>query len=253
MSFLKRLRIRYTLKHHPIPADLWQQTLEQLPLTHNLTAVERVHLRELATRMLLEKNFIGIGIELDQSMQLLIAICACLPILHLGLKHLTGWYDVLVYPGLFVVDRDEKDAIGVVRHRHKILGGESWDKGPLILAWDHLQDEIRFPKSGRNVVIHEIAHKLDFLNGSCNGMPPLHADMCLSIWTNTLSKAYAQIQHHPSHHIDSYASESPAEFFAVCSEYFFCKPENLHHEFPGVYHQLQSYYRQDPLATCIKN
>lgn len=253
MGFLKRIRIRHTLKHHPIPTDLWQQSLVQLTLTHGLTSVEKVHLRELATRLILEKNFLGIGIDVDKPMQVLIAICACLPVLHLGLKQLTGWNDILVYPGLFVVDRDEKDAMGIVQHHHKILGGETWEHGPLILAWDHLQNEIKNPKIGRNVVIHEIAHKLDFLNGSCNGMPPLHPDMSIPNWSDTLSKAYTKLQHHPGDRIDSYATYSPAEFFAVCSEYFFCNPAILFHEFQGVYEQLREYYRQDPLLNLIKN
>jgi len=253
MGFLKRFRIRRILKYRSIPADLWQQSLKQTSCTHHLTAVERVHLRELATRVMVEKNFIGIGIEVDTTMQVLIAICACLPVLHLGLKQLHGWEDILIYPGLFVVDRDEKNPDGVVQHRHKILGGETWQNGPLILAWDHLLNEINNPQTGRNVVIHEIAHKLDFLNGRCNGMPPLHPDMSIPEWSDTLSKAYIKLQHHPSKHIDEYASYSPAEFFAVCSEYFFCKPELLDKEVHGVYQQLGAYYRQDPLLPAIKN
>lgn len=248
MGFLKRLRIRHILKHHNIPKVLWQQSLEQLTITHRLTAVERAHLRELSTRLIVEKNFIGVGIEVDKPMQVLVSICACLPILHLGLRQLSGWQDILVYPDLFVVDRDEKDSCGVVQHRHKILGGETWERGPLILAWDHLQNEVKNPHIGRNVVIHEIAHKLDFLNGRCNGMPPLHPDMSIPVWTDTLSKAYARLQnHHHAERIDSYAATSPAEFFAVFSEYFFCRPDMLFHEFQNVYQQLHNYYRQDPL------
>jgi MtfA peptidase len=29
-------------------------------------------------------------------------------------------------------------------------------------------------------VIHELAHKLDMLNGAANGMPPLHSNMHVS-------------------------------------------------------------------------
>ena len=252
MGFLKRLRIRHILKSHRIPADLWQRSLEQLIITHRLTAVERAHLRELSTRFIYEKDFIGIGIEVNESMQVLIAMSACLPVLHLGLRQFNGWRDIWVYPGLFVVDRDEKDAYGFVQHQHKILGGETWDRGPLILAWEHLQNEITSPGAGRNVVIHEIAHKLDLLNGRCNGMPTLHPDMSIPVWTDTLSKAYSQLQHHASR-IDHYAVSSPAEFFAVCSENFFCKPEILFHELQEVYQQFQRYYLQDPLQNLIKN
>jgi hypothetical protein len=48
--------------------------------------------------------------------------------------------------------------------------------------------------------------------------------------------------------IDPYASESPAEFFAVLSEAFFELPDVVQDEYPGVYAQLSQFYRQDPLA-----
>jgi Mlc titration factor MtfA (ptsG expression regulator) len=48
--------------------------------------------------------------------------------------------------------------------------------------------------------------------------------------------------------IDPYATESPAEFFAVVSESFFELPDLLHAEYPEVYGQLKAFYRQDPLA-----
>jgi Mlc titration factor MtfA (ptsG expression regulator) len=48
--------------------------------------------------------------------------------------------------------------------------------------------------------------------------------------------------------IDPYASESPAEFFAVLSEYFFELPDVLSAEYPAVYAQMRRFYRQDPLT-----
>ena len=48
--------------------------------------------------------------------------------------------------------------------------------------------------------------------------------------------------------IDPYATESPAEFFAVVSEAFFELPHLLHGEYPQVYAQLRDFYRQDPAA-----
>jgi hypothetical protein len=47
--------------------------------------------------------------------------------------------------------------------------------------------------------------------------------------------------------IDPYASDSPAEFFAVISEAFFETPELLVADYPEVYEQLGLYYRQDPM------
>ena len=45
---------------------------------------------------------------------------------------------------------------------------------------------------------------------------------------------------------DDYALTSPAEFFAVCSETFFERPEVMKHEMPQVYRLLCQFYRQQP-------
>ncbi|WP_419592862.1 zinc-dependent peptidase [Thiolapillus sp.] len=46
--------------------------------------------------------------------------------------------------------------------------------------------------------------------------------------------------------MNPYAATSPAEFFAVLSEYFFTAPEILKKHCGEVYRQLAAYYRQDP-------
>ncbi len=48
--------------------------------------------------------------------------------------------------------------------------------------------------------------------------------------------------------IDPYAIESPAELFAVLSEYFFEVPDLLKQAYPAVYGLLARFYQQDPLA-----
>jgi Mlc titration factor MtfA (ptsG expression regulator) len=107
---------------------------------------------------------------------------------------------------------------------------------------------------GYNLVIHELAHKLDMLNGDANGLPPLHRDMRVRDWASAMQHAYddlnRQLDRNPEAvtTIDPYAAENPAEFFAVTSEYFFSAPDLLHQAYPAVYLQLQAFYRQDPLS-----
>jgi len=48
--------------------------------------------------------------------------------------------------------------------------------------------------------------------------------------------------------IDPYASEAPAEFFAVLSEVFFADPTLLLDEYPEVYALFARFYRQDPAS-----
>lgn len=251
MNIFKRIRVRYILRRHAIPHQLWHETIGSWAFLQGMSAIEKAHLRELSTLFLHEKNFTGgHGFQLTDAMRVAIAAQACLPVLRLGFNCLSGWTEVIVYPDAFRVSRDAVDAAGVVHHEERALAGESWSRGPLIVSWaDVEQDRL---DTGRNVVIHEIAHKLDVLNGSANGFPPLHAGMSIPQWSSVLSEAYQRLssrvehQHRPC--IDPYAASSPAEFFAVISEYFFCAPAILHKHFADVYQQLQLYYRQNPLS-----
>jgi Mlc titration factor MtfA (ptsG expression regulator) len=231
---------------------LWSQTTENLAVLQGLTAVEKAHLRELATLFLHEKNLVGAnGHVVTDAMAVSIATQACLPILKLGLNCLSGWTDVIVYSGAFRVTEHSVDNAGVVHQQEKILSGECWSRGPIILSWADVEQDSQQSHCGRNVVIHEIAHKLDALNGSSNGYPPLHYQMSVPEWTAALTAAYEglidRLEHNHYSYLNPYAASSPAEFFAVISEYFFCGPELLQEHFPDVYRQLQQYYRQDPL------
>jgi Mlc titration factor MtfA (ptsG expression regulator) len=252
MNIFKRARTRYILHRHAIAHDLWIEVAGKLASLRGMTAVEKARLRELSTLFLHEKKFFGAQeLQITEVMCVTIAILACLPALGLGIGCLSGWTDIIVYPAAFRVSRDDMDFAGVVHHEEQVLIGESWSRGPVILSWEEVERDVQAAQSGRNVVIHEIAHKLDMLNGSANGFPPLHYGMDISQWTASLSAAYQSLVRRVEHHhracINPYAATNPAEFFAVISEYFFCAPETLYTHFADVYQQLQLYYRQDPL------
>ena len=63
---------------------------------------------------------------------------------------------------------------------------------------------------------------------------------------------FSAVEHHHRTSINPYAATSPAEFFAVISEYCFCAPEILQNHFADVYRQLAVYYRQDPLQALLR-
>ncbi|OZG74749.1 hypothetical protein BTA51_03670 [Hahella sp. CCB-MM4] len=257
-KWLEHQRIRYTLSHHPIPHETWHGLMHKADVFRGLTAVERAHLRELSTLFLQRKSFSGVqGLTVSMDMAVAVAAQACLLILKLGLDYYDGWVEIVIYPEAFKVPREVAGNDGLVTHQEHILSGESWSRGPVILSWDTAVEDISGHCSGHNVVIHEFAHKLDMLNGSANGMPPLHSDMVRQQWTTAFSEAFEQLQqqltHHQHPHINAYAATSPAEFFAVCSEYFFTSPRILHRQFPAVYDQLRMFYRQDPGERLVED
>lgn len=251
-SRLRRFRTLRTLRHHGLPDHLWRKLRKDLYLLHNLNTRQAVELRKRTTLLLHEKNIHGVqGLEMTLEMRAVIASQACLMILDLDAYSFDGWKELIVYPGAFKVSRTVTDEYGISHQQASPLSGESWQNGPLILSWTDVERDSYRRHPGSHVIVHEFAHKLDALNGRVNGMPPLHPDMPIEKWSNTLSQAFEQLQRQLESGRDSinpYAATSPAEFFAVLSEYFFTAPEVLAQHCGHVYAQLAAYYRQDTLS-----
>lgn len=238
------------LKHGAIDDVLWEAVWERLPLLHGLSVAEIERLRSLAVLFLHDKVIEPVqGFELGDEQRLQIALLACLPILNLGFEWYDGWVEVVVYRGEFIKADDVVDEAGLVQHHQDVLSGEAWLHGPVILSWANIVEAGE--GHGHNVVIHEMAHKLDMLNGAANGYPPLHPEMKHQAWSDAFSAAFADLTHRieRGEHSDfnSYAVTNPAEFFAVFSEYFFDAPWLLLRHYPEVYHQLSLFYRQNPV------
>ena len=236
-----------------ISDELWAKTLAALPFIASLAVDEKKDLKLLAEQFLAEKEFsTGGGLQLTDEICVSIAAQGCLPILKLGLAAYREWVGIVVYPDEFVVRRRIEDESGVVHEYDDVLSGEAWEGGPLIISWH----DVQMAGDGYNVVIHEFAHKLDMLNGEADGMPALHAGVGAGEWDEVFFAAYddfcQRVDDDEDTFIDPYASESPAEFFAVLSECFFEMPDVVSDEYPALYGLLSRYYRQDPLSRLMK-
>ena len=233
--------------------SLWAQTLSALPFLDTLAVDEKKRLKTLVEQFLADKEFSTAGgLELSDEICVAIAAQGCLPILELGLAAYRDWVGIVVYPDEFVVPRRVEDEDGVVHEYDDVLSGEAWEGGPLIISWHDAQ----MAGAGYNVVIHEFAHKLDMLNGEADGMPALHSGMTPEEWDKVFLAAYddfcRRVDSGEETVIDPYASDDPAEFFAVLSENFFELPDVVDREYPALYALLRAYYRQDPLSRLTK-
>jgi len=239
-------------KVQPIPDALWARTIAGLPFLAALPAGEQGRLKSLAENFLVEKEFSTAGgLQLSDEICVSIAAQGCLPILNLGLSAYGDWVGIVVYPDEFVVPRHIQDDAGVVHEYDDVLSGEAWQGGPLLVSWH----DVQMAGEGYNVVIHEFAHKLDMLNGEADGMPALHSGIAPEEWERVFSAAYEdfcrRVDADEETIIDPYASDDPAEFFAVFSESFFELPDVVAAEYPALYQLLKRYYRQDPLAHWL--
>ncbi|MFO7582867.1 zinc-dependent peptidase [Guyparkeria sp.] len=235
-----------------VPEDLWRDVCRDQPELVGLGDEALRRLRQLAGRFLAGRPFYGGGeFRLDDARQLRIATLAALPVLELGLDWLDGIRSVVVYADAFHVDHEEVDEDGVVHHVRDLRAGEAWEHGTLVLSWADIEAGLD-PGYATSVVVHEVAHFIDGVNGAENGFPPLPKGYDRSRWTRDFQAAFDRLNDEidaavePS--IDPYAATNPAEFFAVLSEYFFRLPGELRHFDAALYRHLAAFYRQDPLA-----
>jgi Mlc titration factor MtfA (ptsG expression regulator) len=252
MFGFKRWRRRRLLAQ-AFPAA-WSEILEhQVPYYHFLPDADKKELQEHIRVFLAEKNFEGCGgLAMTDVIKLTIAAQACILLLHRKTDYYPGLYSILVYPSAFVVKAYQELAPGFWVEGRQIHLGESWQRGALVLAWDHVRADATDVHDGHNVVLHEFAHQLDTEDGKADGAPILqHRSMYLA-WARILGRDYQRLredaaQDRPSL-LDPYGATDPAEFFAVATECFFEKSAEmlLHH--PELYRELKLYYQQDPAA-----
>ena len=247
MGLLRNWTRKRALRNTRIDPALWDGVLRTLPFLRGLSPAQLERLRDLAILFLAEKEMHGAaGMELTDAVCLSIALQACLPILELGLDVYDDWVGVVIYPGEFVVQKQEVDEFGVMHETRDGLSGEAWPGGPVVLSWE----DVQMSETGYNVVIHEFAHKLHMRYGDDDETPPARPGMDQKAWRAVFQAAWNrfcdEVDADRPTLVDPYGAEHPAEFFAVMSEMFFTASELLARDWPELYAQLALFYRQDP-------
>lgn len=250
-------RKRAEILQTPFPSA-WLGPLERNVAHYaRLTDEEQQRLRELTQVFIAEKTWEGCGgLTLTDEMRVTIAAQACLLVLELPHRMYRDVTSILVYPsavqrpaqaqGVFVRSPD------LVAQGPVALLGEAHHGGPVVLAWDRALRDGQRPQDGHNLVYHEFAHKLDMLDGSADGTPPLQDRAQLARWAKACETAFLQLREQAARGatslLDSYGATNEAEFFAVATEHFFDRPKELREELPALYQVLADFYRQDPAS-----
>jgi Mlc titration factor MtfA (ptsG expression regulator) len=228
----------------------WVNILENtlFPYTH-LSANEKQRLHGTINVFLDEKRFEGCGgLEITEEIRVTIAAQACMLLLNRPIGVYPRLQTILVYPSTYVAG--EKGMFGSGEPESVRLG-ESWQSGVVVLAWNSVKGGAANFHDGHNVTIHEFAHQLDQDGGAADGAPVLEDRSAYRTWAHIFSNEYADFKDETEHGhrtcIDQYGATNPAEFFAVATETFFEKPEQLHQKRPELYKELKMYYHIDPL------
>lgn len=253
-QWLKSLRAKSearTLARRPIPDPLWLLTVARYPFISRRSPADLYRLRELATLFLASKEFSGAhDLAVTDEMAVAVAAQACLPVLKLGLDLYSGFVGIVMHRSEVVVVREFTDDDGVVHQEEQLLSGEVMDGGPMMLAWDDVQDAGLSADWAYNVVIHEFAHVIDLRGGQADGVPPLPTLAARKAWAAVMQREYdafcERVDEGFDTLLDPYGAEGIDEFFAVAVEAFFVASDAMHQEHPELYKLFATYFQQDP-------
>jgi Mlc titration factor MtfA (ptsG expression regulator) len=252
LHWLTERRRRHLLEQ-PFP-EAWLAILEHNVAAYALfDAQEQERLRALVQVFVAEKHWEAVGgLELTDEIRVTIAGTGCQ--LLIGRDHdlFADVRSIVIYPSTVVLPeraRSTWDPGMTPGDGETPILGLASRGGALVLAWDAALRGARDARDGRNVVIHELAHKIDFLDGQADGTPPLADAAARRAWTSAFAPPFlaqrARAERGEPSLLRDYAITNEAEYFAVATEMFFEQPRALEAELPEVYARLREFFRID--------
>jgi Mlc titration factor MtfA (ptsG expression regulator) len=235
-----------------LPAG-WREILTTRSAQWNLLDDdERTRVGELAETLLVTKRWEAAhGFVITDEVRTVVAAHAALLVVQLDVEHYDEVGTIVVRAG--PMRRREPvphwgRVEGVVEGSPAPVDGEAHGgAGPVMVNWNAARREARNPGLGRDVVLHEFAHKLDMLDGTIDGTPPIADGAARQRWIDVCTAEYEAVRRgEPNRVLRPYAGVNPGEFFAVATEAFFTQPLLMEADKPELYGVLAAYYRQHP-------
>lgn len=184
----------------------------------------------------------GVGTEVSDLDRVLVASSGVIPIFGFPGWKYQNLSNVILYPdtfdGEFQFEGAGRNILGMV--------GSGYINGQMLLSRAALEKGFSTASGKENTSIHEFVHLLDKSDGATDGVPEnLLAHRYVAPWLHLMHVEMHKISAGHSD-INPYALTNEAEFFAVASEYFFGKPEQLQKMHPQLYQQLSHIFDQKP-------
>jgi len=228
----------------------YREFLQKTPHYKNLSIEEKEQIEHSILHFAYTKEFIGVKMEVTHEMKVIISFYACLLLLKIQTNNCyENLKTIILYPSAVMADKESY--IGGIYSKERFLIGGQSSNDTVVLIWDDVKREAYYP-SHENVVVHEFAHEIDFMNGEIDGIPPMEKSKYKE-WVHILFHNYDELKTIVQKNRDwgrykligSYAATNEAEFFAVISERFFESPHSFDAKFPELYKELQGFYKID--------
>lgn len=233
-GFLRRRR-RRRLRAAPVPPAWLDILASNAPFVARLDDAARAHLLGDIQVLVAEKHFIAAGgMVITDEVRVTIAAAAARVVLHLDVARYDDLTEIVVYP----------DAYRHAGQDGAVLGeAHAW--GTVVLSWAAVLTGMRNPRDGLDTAVHEFAHVLDRADGTFDGAPTLRAGDHYRPWATVMQRGFDRLRARDRglrKVLRDYGATNEAEFFAVATEVYFERPDELRRRAPELYAELARFY-----------
>lgn len=234
---LKRRRLRRRL----FPEN-WLAILDRrVPFFRELEQPHRQRFLNDLKVFVWSKHFEGAGgMEITDEVRVVVAASAVRLTLNLDLSYYDRLTEIVVYPHIYRHPDDDS-----------AIFGEAHSFGTVVLTRPTVLRGLANPEDGHDTATHEFAHVLDQGDGEFDGTPVLRRYAQYQPWTEVMSDHYLRLRQNRRRLrkvLRDYGATNEAEFFAVATESYFEKPEQMREQTPELYRELQRFYGGEPAA-----
>lgn len=236
MFFFWKKFLRFLRARKSFPTS-WERILEkQIAFYQDYSESEKIKFKYYLKLFIWEKHFLSAGeMTITDEVKVVVAACAIRLILHLDLNHYNHLNEIIVYPYHFRHPDDEG-----------IVFGEANQWGSVVLSWPAVLNGLKNSHDAHDTALHEFAHVLDLADGHFDGTPLLKDFRAYGPYARVLSHHFLSMRSSKNHCrkelLRSYAKKNEAEFFAVATEVYFEKDEQMKEQAPELYQELKDFY-----------
>ena len=240
----RKNRSRKKVLAQEFPAEWRKILIDRVGFYHTLkTDEEKQRFEKMLQLFLSEKRITGIEVEVDDLTKILVASSAIIPIFGFRDWEYQNLGEVFVFPGSIKRYKDQKsEAVSEILGRVNPFQNDHY----VTLSKPALERGFNDMADRKNVGIHEFAHMLDQADGEIDGIPEAYMpEELIEPWQELMYRTINKIKKGKTD-INSYGATSEAEFFAVVTEYFFEKPDQMAEKHPQLYSLLTKVFHQNP-------
>lgn len=237
---LRRPLRRWRAAQHPLPPAARAWLAAHVPLYRRLDRNGQARFERDMRFILEEWIYEGVdGVTVTDVLRWGVAAGAAMLLHGRPDWELPPHHTVLFYPGSFGDDYMPADDAA--------FDGMAHPQGPVIVSTLAFEESWADPTDGSNVVLHELAHLLDYENAFADGVPALVDAASAGAWRQLVRREMRKVQLGRSM-LRRYAATNPAEFFAVAVENFFERPDVMRERHPALYEAMAAFFNLDPAA-----